>query len=76
MKTAVRLVTAAVSAVLGATALAAPFTAGNVAVFQADIQNTNNTTFTILEVNSTTPNQAAPVFHLLTSLSNRFERLA
>lgn len=61
MKTIARLLlTASVSGAVGASALAAPFTAGNLMVFRADSSGANNTTFTILEVNAATPNQTVP----------------
>jgi hypothetical protein len=39
----------------------AAFTTGNLAVFSADSQTANNTTFTILELSPSTANQSSPV---------------
>jgi len=39
----------------------AAFTTGNLAVFSADSATGNNTTFTILELSSTTAGQSSPV---------------
>src|SRR5262249_18833042 len=40
---------------------ALPFTPGNLVAFSADSASANNTTFTILELNSSTANQSSPV---------------
>jgi len=48
---------AALAVLAGAQAWAGPFTAGNLAIFQADSATANNTTATIIELSPTTLNQ-------------------
>ena len=58
-----RVTLLAVSALLAAAPMGAraAFTAGNLAVFSADVASANNTTFTILELSPSTANQSSPV---------------
>lgn len=61
-RTILRGATAACLAVMISTsAWAAPFTVGNLAVFSADTATSNNTAFSILELNASTANQTTPV---------------
>src|ERR1039458_10118242 len=58
-----RVTLLAVSALLAAAPMGAraAFTAGNLAVFYADVASANNTKLTILELSPSTTNQSSPV---------------
>jgi hypothetical protein len=55
------LLPAAAALIIATPRVHAAFTAGDLAVFSADVAGTTNTSFTILELSPATPNQSSPV---------------